>query len=439
MDARTKQILWGKAGAVCSFPNCGKRLVRDASPVDREVLVGEIAHIVSQSAVGPRSKEPVPGGAKDGYGNLILLCHEHHEIIDQQAATYPVERILQFKRDHEEWVQRQLSKDEQYTELAKSDNLVTETIFSTLLPLTELPHYIYSGPCIALENEARTQITAPTDKRILTPFIIRGGQLYSFNDLTDISSLFGAIVDPYSAKRHNAPSWWDTPDKCRWYVELLNRTMNKVTGRLGLKLDKDHHRYFFEPDAPGKEKRIVYQSVGGVRAERSVAWNPHFKHNDEAKRFWEHLAVGLQFHRLGQDAWGLAIRPERRFTSDGFKSLESKTIGRKSTKRKSRMYNFDLLKEVQFWRDYLSQGKPRIIAPFGGQRLVVENNLLSTVVTWPEVGGDPADRMAAKYEEDLFTLADLHEGDDFDEFDDEVTELEPEPEPDPDPGLAEEQ
>jgi hypothetical protein len=217
--------------------------------------------------------------------------------------------------------------------------------------------------------------------------------------------------------------WLDKPELACWYVELLNRTVNKITGRLGLKLDKDHHRYYFEPDEPGKEKRVSYQSVGGIKVERNVAWNPHFRHNDEAKRYWEHLAVGLRFHKLGQSSWGFAIRPERRFTSDGFTSLEGKATGKKSTKRKSRMYNFDVLKEVQFWRDFLSQGKPRITCLFGGQSLVVDNTLMSASITWPEVMRDKANRMAANYEEDLFTLAEFNEANDFTEFDDDTDEL----------------
>src|SRR2546426_12228370 len=95
IDARTRQLLWGKAGATCAFPDCRRPLVRDATPDDREVLVGEIAHIVAQSIGGPRRDAEVPGGEIDGYSNLILLCHEHHELVDQQHYTYSVERLLQ--------------------------------------------------------------------------------------------------------------------------------------------------------------------------------------------------------------------------------------------------------------------------------------------------------------------------------------------------------
>jgi hypothetical protein len=423
IDARTRQILWGKAGATCAFPECRRHLVREATPEDREVLIGEIAHIVAQSPGGPRRDSDVPGENIDAYVNLILLCHEHHELVDQQHHTYTKERLLQFKVDHEEWVRLRLSPEQEYEGLSRPENKVTETVFSTLLPIIELPYSIYFGECTVSEPEVPSLIKWPSDGRILVPFIIRAGQLYAFNDLRRLESPFASIVDPFSAKRHDAGEWLNTQDGARWYVELLNRTVNKITGRLGLKLDKEHHRYYFEPDEYGKEKRVSYQSVGGVKAERNVAWNPHFKHNDEPKRYWEHLAVGLRFHRLGEQAWALGVRPERRFTSDGFTSLEGKATGRKSTKRKSRMYNFDFLKEVQFWRDFLTQGKPRIICLFGKQSLVIDNSLMRSNIKWPPVTGDVAVHMHAAYEDDLFTLADLSEARDFEEFEDEHEEL----------------
>lgn len=78
---------------------------------------------------------------------------------------------------------------------------------------------------------------------------------------------------------------------------------------------------------------------------------------------------------------------------------------------------------MQFWRDFLSQGKPRITCLFGKQALVIDNALMSASITWPEVVGDQANRMAATYDEDLFTLADLDEVKDFDEFDNDTDVL----------------
>jgi hypothetical protein len=331
---------------------------------------------------------------------------EHHTLIDQQVATFPPSKLVQFRVDHEEWVKKQLSVTEQFTGLAVADQLVSEKAYCTLLPVVETPHFVYSAPCELSEAEAKALITHPSDERVVTPFIIRSKKLLAFADLTDVSSPFAKAIDPYSAESHNAPSWWDDPAKARWYVELLNRTLNKITGRRGLRLDKEHHRFYFEPEVSGVDREASYRTISGRRSKRSVAWNPRFRHNDEARRFWVHLAVGLRFHRLGDRTWVLAIRPERRFTVDGYEPLPPKTVGRKSTKAKSRMYNLDVLEEVQFWRDYLSNEGPRIIARFGSQSLIVENTLLSVGVTWPQIPDDEANRLKIEYEEDLFTLAD---------------------------------
>jgi hypothetical protein len=436
VDARTKQILWVKAGGVCSSPDCRKSLVKEASATDPVVLLGEIAHIVAQSAGGPRRDSRWQPTQIDAYDNLILLCHKCHETVDQQPKTYPVERLLQFKKDHEEWVRTQLSIAERLIGLDPGTSMVQERLSATLLRVSEMPHLVFSAPCTQSETEAKAAILFPEDSRLLVPFIIRGERLYAFNDLRELSSPFSKLVDPYSAECHNALAWWDIPDKGRWYVELLNRTLNKITGRKGLQLDKDHHRYYFAPDEPGQAKKIRYKSISGRHPPRHVVWNPKFKHSGELKSHWIHLAVALRFHRLGERTWALSVRPEHRFTKDGVTPLQAKSIGRRSTKRKSRMYNLDVLKDVQFWRDYLSGSSPRIIARFGGgQALVIENDLISTTVTWPAVRDDQGNRLQATYEDDLFSLADLQEIESFEDFETEESDLMDEHEPDEDSPL----
>jgi hypothetical protein len=100
------------------------------------------------------------------------------------------------------------------------------------------------------------------------------------------------------------------------------------------------------------------------------------------------------------------------------------------------MYNFDVLQDVQFWRDYLSGSSPRIIARFGGgQALVIENDLISTTVTWPTVRDDLGNRLQATYEDDLFSLADLQEIESFEDFEAEESHFLEEHEPDEDSPL----
>jgi hypothetical protein len=412
LKARDKLILWVKAAGRCSFPGCRKELTWEQTAEDRDVLIGEIAHIVSSKPNGPRSGDVPQGGEIDAYENTVLLCREHHVIIDRQVNTYPALKLHQMKQDHEEWVRSQLSKEQRYQGIISPLEIVSESLYSTLLPITNIPEYVYIAPCERAEADIRDMIVRPEHGSVMLPYIVRGGNLLTFDRLTEENTCFRKVIDSYSAEACYAPAWWADPDQYRWYVELLNRTINKLTGRKGLNFDREHRRYYFEPEERGVEKKVSYKSISGKGATRKVCWNPRFKHDNEPKSYWEHLAVSLQFYLVAQESWCLSIRPERRFTRDGFTPLAPKNIGRRSTSRKSHMYNLDVLKEVQFWRDFLSESNPRIICSLGGQSLVIENAIIQGEIRWPQIPEDVKRRLTVDYEEDLFTMADLREATD---------------------------
>ena len=72
------------------------------------------------------------------------------------------------------------------------------------------------------------------------------------------------------------------------------------------------------------------------------------------------------------------------------------------------MYNDLYLAEVNFWRDYLSKGAPRITLSFGNQSGVIEAAFLKIGMKWPGIPGDDKTVIAPPLD-DLFTLADLAE------------------------------
>jgi hypothetical protein len=98
---KARVIVWGRAAARCAFEGCGRHLVHDATELDSEALVGELAHIVGQSSAGPRGDDPLPTDKRDEPENLILLCTEHHTIVDNQAATYTADVLRGMKNAHE--------------------------------------------------------------------------------------------------------------------------------------------------------------------------------------------------------------------------------------------------------------------------------------------------------------------------------------------------
>jgi hypothetical protein len=97
------KILWG-VGAICAFPGCGQWLVQEQSPADPAAVIGQMAHIVGHSDVGPRADPAYPPERRNHAENLILLCPTHHVLVDAQDSTYTVEELRRWKEDQERFV-----------------------------------------------------------------------------------------------------------------------------------------------------------------------------------------------------------------------------------------------------------------------------------------------------------------------------------------------
>jgi hypothetical protein len=114
--------------------------------------------------------------------------------------------------------------------------------------------------------------------------------------------------------------------------------------------------------------------------------------------------------KSGTRSWTLSLRPELRITVDGVNPLPSETIGAKVTRKKSRTFNYDLLAEVHFWRDFLSNSQPRILLPFGHPRqaIVVPTTLMQGNVSWPGIPDEHAKAFTnVEYLDDLFSWAEF--------------------------------
>ena len=91
-----------KSGSVCAFRGCGRSLIELGEEGDSDAIIGEMAHIVADSRQGPRGDEPLDESERNKHTNLILVCPDHHTIIDKQPRTYSVAVLWQMKADHEE-------------------------------------------------------------------------------------------------------------------------------------------------------------------------------------------------------------------------------------------------------------------------------------------------------------------------------------------------
>jgi hypothetical protein len=98
------KTLWSKAHGCCSHPDCRATkslLLPPTEQGDPNAVLGEMSHIVAYSDDGPRGDPSVPEKERDRYPNLILLCPDHHTMIDKQPNSAPSAEIRKWKEDWE--------------------------------------------------------------------------------------------------------------------------------------------------------------------------------------------------------------------------------------------------------------------------------------------------------------------------------------------------
>jgi hypothetical protein len=104
-----KWQLWGKAAGCCQYENCAKPLYLDAL-TKAEFNIAYIAHIIADKPNGPRGHPVLSKLLSADISNLMLLCDEHHRLIDRvQVNEHSVERLVLMKKTHEERVAKLVS------------------------------------------------------------------------------------------------------------------------------------------------------------------------------------------------------------------------------------------------------------------------------------------------------------------------------------------
>lgn len=99
---RIQSAVWARAGGRCEYRGCNVDLVGDLIAGKDGGLFGFIAHIVADSVKGPRGDERRSPELAADLGNLMLLCHRHHKLVDvDEVASHPEEVLLAMKEEHE--------------------------------------------------------------------------------------------------------------------------------------------------------------------------------------------------------------------------------------------------------------------------------------------------------------------------------------------------
>lgn len=106
ITAKNQNLLWAISGGRCEYIGCNKILHTDILTKKR-YNSAYIAHIVADKPDGPRGDIVRSKLLCDDISNLMLLCNEHHNLIDKvDVVGHPVSRLLEMKQQHEKRISR---------------------------------------------------------------------------------------------------------------------------------------------------------------------------------------------------------------------------------------------------------------------------------------------------------------------------------------------
>ena len=98
---KTREILFGRSGNQCAYPECAKTLISRIEDTSEYHFNLHICHIRPFSEKGPRAEPNSETEDPNSPENLILLCPNHHKLLDDHPELYPVEKLKKWKLEHE--------------------------------------------------------------------------------------------------------------------------------------------------------------------------------------------------------------------------------------------------------------------------------------------------------------------------------------------------
>jgi hypothetical protein len=165
------KILWGKSAGKCSICKCN--LIQDRSD-GRSYPLGEMAHIEGENEGSARFNNQlnVPDRAK--YDNLILLCPNHHTIIDNDSGTYTVEKLRTIKKDHELFITDSLNTTISEVTFAELDGILK---YLTGIPNSTVPENL---TLIPLQEKIERNSLSPEVQRLILMGLTQVTQVRTF-------------------------------------------------------------------------------------------------------------------------------------------------------------------------------------------------------------------------------------------------------------------
>jgi len=250
INLKTRKMLWGRSGNRCAIPTCRKPLVENESETDDPSIVGDEAHIVAKEEMGPRGKSDLTPEKRDKYDNLILLCKEHHKIVDDQPNKYTVQYLNEIKKNHVEWVSINLDID---AKKIKDDEVYASYIdkwieLGVIHKWEEWSSFVLSG------GQPEIRVLIMEDLNVLNKYLVsrvwpkRYDSLeFAFHNFSRILNDFRSVFKKYAVKDndtehpfystelfyktrfHDHKTYHDLLKKYEYHVDLVQDLMLELT------------------------------------------------------------------------------------------------------------------------------------------------------------------------------------------------------------------
>ncbi|MDT3230137.1 MULTISPECIES: HNH endonuclease signature motif containing protein [Pseudomonas] len=119
------KLIWSNAAGRCSFTGCTEKLTVEQAAESAPHTLGEMAHIKGRRKDANRYDATQNDVERDDYENLILLCPNHHTLIDKKEneEKFPVEFLLEMKICHETYISSKLNAIKYSTLEELKDNI----------------------------------------------------------------------------------------------------------------------------------------------------------------------------------------------------------------------------------------------------------------------------------------------------------------------------
>lgn len=267
IDEKTRMKLWAISGGRCEM--CNKLLYED-STFGVEGNFGEMAHIHAVSDNGPRNKRGMTSEEKNNIENLMLLCSEHHHMVDTKPEEFGDGLLIIKKKNHENRIRRvtdipeeescrivsYFSNIDKYEEYS-SDRLFKEALlFSGKLPMQQpainLNANTYVRYAPSKEEFERKASDLEREFKIWFDDIIKQQDSVGLFALAPQPLLFklGSLInDQYNVlvyqchRRANKWSWVENDDEIEFkFYKTLNNNDDEIALVIDLSAEVDDER-----------------------------------------------------------------------------------------------------------------------------------------------------------------------------------------------------